>query len=124
MTGHKPKSVAHYNDFTKLDIRVGKILTAEEFPEARKPAYKLNIDFGPEIGIKQSSAQLPAHYKADELIGKMILGVVNFAPKQIGPFVSECLTLGVPGVDGECWLINPEQSAVDAGQIQQGGRLY
>lgn len=112
------KVEATYNDFSKLDIRVGRIVSAKEFPEARKPAFKLLIDFGPEIGMKQSSAQLPQHYDRAALPGKQVLAVINFPPKQIGPFISECLTLGVPGEDGDCWLITPDTS------VPNGGRLY
>ncbi len=82
------------DDFLKVDIRVGKIVEVEDFPEARKPAWKLKIDFGDKIGVKKSSAQIVAHYKAEELIGKQIMAVVNFPPRQIGPFMSEVLTLG------------------------------
>jgi tRNA-binding protein len=111
--------MATIDDFQAIDIRVGKIIAVEDFPEARKPAYKLTIDFGPEIGIKHSSAQLVKYYKKEELIGKRILGVVNFPPRQIGPFVSESLTLGVPDKDHECILIIPEN---DNAEI--GGKLY
>lgn len=107
-----------YDDFQKLDIRVGVIIDVFEFPEARKPAYKLIIDFGPEIGKKQSSAQLVAHYSKEDLVGKHVLGVVNFPSRQIGPFVSEVLTLGVPAGDGECRLIVPDAS------VPLGGKLY
>lgn len=98
-----------YQDFEKVDIRVGKIIAVEDFPEARKPAYKLKIDFGPEIGIKKSSAQITAHYTKDELVGKLVLAVVNFPPRQIGPMLSEVLTLGVPAADGSVVLVQPEQ---------------
>lgn len=108
-----------YNDFQKLDICVGKIIAAEDFPEARKPSYKLTIDFGPEIGIKHSSAQLVTHYKKDDLVGKKVLGVVNFPPRRIGPFLSEVLTLGVPDSDHECILVVP-----DADDALVGGKLY
>lgn len=111
--------MANYDDFTKLDIRVGKIIKAEDFPEARKPAYKLTIDFGSEIGEKVSSAQLVKHYQKEDLIGKLVLGVVNFPPRQIGPFISEVLTLGVPDSDGECVLITPDKSDAIV-----GGKLY
>jgi len=107
-----------YEDFEKVDIRVGKIIEAEDFPEARKPAFKLKIDFGGELGIKKSSAQLPGNYSKDELKGKKVLAVVNFAPRQIGPFISEVLTLGVPGENGECVLVLPDERAV------VGGKLY
>src|SRR3989338_4107115 len=96
-------------DFEKVDIRVGNIIEVEDFPEARKPAYKLKIDFGQEVGVKQSSARLVDLYTKDELLGKLVLGVVNFPPRQIGPFVSEVLTLGVPDSEHECILITPEK---------------
>ncbi len=111
--------MATYEDFQKLDIRVGKIISVEDFPEARKPAYKLTIDFGPEIGMKKSSAQLVKYYKKDELVGKKVLGVVNFPSRQIGPFLSEVLTLGVPDEEGECVLIVPDNS-----EAMVGGKLY
>ena len=97
------------DDFLKLDIRAGVIIKAENFPEARKPAYKLTIDFGSEIGIKRSSAQITVRYKIEDLIGKKVLAVVNFPPRQIGPFVSEVLTLGVPDKEGHIILIAPEK---------------
>lgn len=108
-----------YDDFVKLDIRIGKILKAEDFPEANKPAYKLTIDFGSEIGIKKSSAQLTKYYKKEDLEGKKILGVVNFPAKQIGPFISECLTLGVPDGNQECVLVIPDRN-----EAVLGGKLY
>lgn len=111
--------MAAYDDFLKIDIRVGKILSAEDFPEAKKPAYKLTIDFGPEIGQKVSSARLVKYYAKEELVGKLVLGVVNFPPKKIGPFVSEVLTLGVPDKDGECILIQPDKEGAVL-----GGRLH
>ncbi len=111
--------MATYDDFKKVDIRVGKIIAVDDFPEARKPAYKLTIDFGIEIGEKRSSAQLVKQYKKEELVGKLVLGVVNFPPRQIGPFLSEVLTLGVPDADGECILIVP-----DTKDAIIGGRLY
>lgn len=111
--------MATYDDFIKLDIRVGKIVAADDFPEARKPAYILTIDFGEEIGIKKSSAQVVKYYKKEDLIGKIVLGVVNFPPKQIGPFFSESLTLGVPDDEHECILVVPEN---DNATI--GGKLF
>lgn len=110
--------MASIEDFQKLDIRVGRIVEAREFPEARKPAYRLRIDFGPEIGVKQSSAQLPQNYQLAELEGKLVLGVVNFPPRKIGPVTSEVLTLGVPDETGECILIAPDR------EVPLGGKLY
>lgn len=111
--------MATIDDFQKLDIRVGKIIEVNDFPEARKPSYKLTIDFGSEIGIKHSSAQLVKHYKKDDLIGKKVLGVANFPPRQIGTFISESLTLGVPDENHECILITP-----DIDEAVVGGKLY
>ena len=107
-----------FDDFMKVDIRVGRITRAEPFPEARKPAYKLWIDFGPEIGEKRSSAQITTHYTLEELIGRQVLAVVNFPPRQIGPVKSEVLTLGVPDADGEVVLIGPGH------EVPIGGRLF
>ncbi|OGH24126.1 MAG: hypothetical protein A3B47_04635 [Candidatus Levybacteria bacterium RIFCSPLOWO2_01_FULL_39_24] len=101
-----------YGDFEKVDIRVGKIIRVEDFPEARKPAYKLTIDFGPEIGIKKSSVQIVDLYKKEDLKGLLILGVVNFPPKQIGPFISEVLTVGVANEEGQVVLVRPDKTAV------------
>ncbi len=110
--------MATIDDFQKLEIHVGRILTAEDFPEARKPAYKLTIDFGPTIGIKKSSAQITVHYKKEDLIGRQVLCVTNFEPRQIGPFMSEVLTLGVPDENGEVVLIGPEK------EVPSGGHVY
>ena len=110
--------MATFDDFQKLDIRVGKIMEIEDFPEARKPSYKLTIDLGGEIGIKKSSVQIIKNYKKEDLKGKLVLCVVNFPPRQIGPFLSEVLTLGVPGQNKECVLIQPER------EVPVGGKLY
>ena len=110
--------MATIDDFLELDIRVGRIVQVEVFPEARKPAYKLTIDFGEEIGTKKSSAQIVANYSKVDLQDRLILAVVNFPPRQIGPFISEVLTLGVPDDSGEVVLIKP---TVD---VPVGGRLY
>jgi len=106
------------DDFLNVDVRVGQIVEAEEFPEARKPAFKMKIDFGPEIGIKKTSAQITKNYSLDDLVGKYVMAVVNFPPRQIGPVMSEVLTLGVPDEEGEVVLISPDKS------VPIGGRLY
>ncbi|KKR31402.1 MAG: Export-related chaperone CsaA [Candidatus Gottesmanbacteria bacterium GW2011_GWA2_41_12] len=110
--------MATIDDFKKLDIRVGKIIVVEDFPEARKPAFKITIDFGEEIGLKKSSAQVIKYYKKGDLMGRLVLGVVNFPPRQIGPFISETLTLGVPDLEGDCILIKPDgENAVIGGKL-------
>ena len=110
--------MATHDDFAKLDIRVGRIVEVSDFPEAKKPSYKLKIDFGEDIGIKKSCAQLPPNYTKEQLKDKLVLGVVNFPPRQIGPAVSEVLTLGVPDGNGECLLITPDRD------VPLGGQLY
>jgi len=107
-----------YDDFAKVDIRVGTIVGAEPYPEARRPAYKLQVDFGPEIGIKRTSVQITVHYKVDELVGKQVAAVVNFPPKQIGKFMSEVLVLGFPDPAGAVVLIAPTKS------VPNGGKLF
>jgi len=106
-----------FADFLKVDMRAGTIVSAEAFPQARKPALKLEVDFGPEIGVKKSSAQITRHYRPDQLIGKQVVAVVNFPPRQIGPFVSEVLTLGVPDADGEVVLLHPSRAIPDGGRM-------
>lgn len=112
-----PAPTITFDDFLKVDIRVGTIVEALPFPEARKPAYKLVIDFGPEIGRKKSSAQITKHYTLDELPGRQVLAVVNFPPRQIGPFMSEVLTLGVPDEAGEVVLLQPTADVPDGGRM-------
>jgi tRNA-binding protein len=107
-----------FEDFERIDVRVGRIVTAEAFPQARKPAYKLLIDFGADIGQRRSSAQLTVHYTCQELIGRLVLAVVNFPPRQIGPFMSEVLTLGVADERGSVVLVAPDH------EVPLGGRLF
>ncbi len=102
-------STIDWNDFLKVELRVGRVISAEPFPEARKPAYVLQVDFGPEIGVRTSSAQVTAHYQPDELLGRQVLAVVNFPPKQIGPLMSECLVTGFHDADGGVALCVPDR---------------
>lgn len=106
-----------YADFERIDIRVGTIVDARHFPEARKPAIKLSIDFGGEIGVKRSSAQITTHYAPDQLIGRQVCAVVNFPPRQIGPFMSEVLTLGMPDTEGNVVLVRPDFMVPDGGRL-------
>lgn len=106
-----------WDDFSKVELRVGTIIQVDDFPEARKPAYKLTIDFG-EFGIKKSSAQIVKHYSKQDLIGKQIVGVINFPPKQIGPFISECLTTGFADENGDVVLTQPER------KVPNGSKIY
>lgn len=110
--------MATFEDFEKLDIRIGEIVEALDYPEARKPCYKLMINFGSEIGVKKSIGQYPANYSKDELIGKKVACVINFPPRQIGPATSEVLTLGFPDKDGQAVLIAPDK------EVPLGSRLY
>ncbi|MFH1978423.1 MAG: tRNA-binding protein [Candidatus Aenigmatarchaeota archaeon] len=110
--------MATFEDFQKLDVRVGRIVKVEDFPEARKPSFKLKIDLGQEIGTKKSCGQLVKNYSKDDLKNKLVLCVVNFPPRQIGPATSEVLTLGVPDQNGECILIEPDR------EVTLGCRLY
>ena len=107
-----------FNDFLKVDIRVGTVVRAEPFPEVRRPAYKLWVDFGAAIGVKKTSAQLTAHYRIDDLVGRQVAAVANFPTKQIGPFMSEILVLGFPDAQGEVVLVGPQRA------VPNGGRLF
>jgi tRNA-binding protein len=107
-----------YADFENVDIRVGTVIAAEPFPEARKPAFKLRIDFGPGIGVKKTSAQITKHYTPETLVGRQVAAVVNFPPRQIGPFMSEVLTLGFPDAEGGVVLIGPSLG------VPNGGKLF
>lgn len=107
-----------FDDFLKVDIRVGKVVRAEPYPEARKPAIKMWVDFGPEIGERKTSAQVTKHYTPESLIGKTVMGVVNFPPRQIGKFMSEVLVLGVPDAENEVVLLSPGQD------VPLGGRMF
>ncbi len=107
-----------YDDFAKVDVRVGTVVEAEPFPEARRPAYRLKVDFGPEIGVKKASAQLTAHYRPADHTGRQVAAVVNFPPKQIGKTLSEVLVLGFPDGDGEVVLLAPDRA------VPNGGKLY
>lgn len=119
MSNERPHTgVISFADFEKVDIRVGRIVGADEFPEARKPAYKLTIDFGPGIGVRKSSAQLTRRYGVNDLEGRLVLAVVNFPPRQIGPFKSEVLTLGVPDAEGAVVLIAPDRD------VPLGARMF
>ena len=113
-----PAGQITFDDFMKVDVRVGEVLAVDPFPEARKPAWKLTIDFGPDIGVKKSSAQITVHYSRDQLLGRKVAAVVNFPPRQIGPFMSEVLTLGFPDAAGEVVLIGVDHD------VPLGGRLF
>ncbi len=121
MSGPEPQAAAPtigYDDFLAVDVRVGTVLQVEAFPQARKPAFKLTIDFGHPIGVKRSSAQITSHYSPESLVGRQVAAVVNFPPRQIGPFMSDVLTLGFPDTAGEVVLVGPSLP------VPNGGRLF
>ncbi|MYZ48850.1 tRNA-binding protein [Propylenella binzhouense] len=118
MSGPAPAGTIAFPDFLKVDIRVGRVVEATPFPEARKPAIRLVIDFGEAIGRRKSSAQITKHYRPEDLVGRLVMAVVNFPPRQIGPMMSEVLTLGVPDEEGEVVLLVPDK------EVPVGGRLY
>ena len=118
MNDSSPAPRVTFDDFLKVDIRVGTIVEARPFPEARKPAFQLIIDFGPAIGLKKSSAQITRNYRIEDLAGRQVAAVVNFPPRQIGPIMSEVLTLGFPDAEGEVMLFAPDR------KVPNGGRLY
>ena len=114
---NKKRKIA-FEDFAKVEVRVGRVIRAEPYPEARKPAHKLWIDFGKEIGVRKSSAQITVHYACPDLVGRQVLAVTNFPPRQIGKFMSEVLVLGVPDREGEVVLIGPDSA------VPEGGRMF
>jgi len=118
MTATPPDPTITFADFDRVDIRVGRIVRADPFPEARKPAYKLTIDFGAEMGTRRSSAQLTQRYTREQLEGRLVVAVVNFPPRQIGPFMSQVLTLGVPDEAGDVVLLSPDHD------VPLGGRMF
>ena len=118
MTATSAGSPLSFAEFERVDVRVGRIIDVQDFPEARKPAYKLRIDFGEALGVKKSSAQVTKYYRKEDLINRLVVAVVNFPPRQIGPFMSEVLTLGVPDAEGQVVLLEPERD------VPLGGRMF